>query len=84
MRAMINDKYPEQQLRIAINAQTPHKFILSKDNMNTIALDIPNSLKNSEWLTLNFYFDNPIQPKTVAPSNDDRYLSIGLISASFE
>ena len=84
LRAMVNARYPEQRLRIGIDRHAPTEFVLTKDSLNTINLDIPRELKNSGFFTLNFYFDNPIQPKDIGAGTDDRYLSIGLMSVSFQ
>ena len=84
VRAFVNDKNPQQIVKVRINNQS--RTILALTNFENNKIDIP--LHAADWnnhaIKVELEFQNSISPKSLGISNDDRVLAIGLISARYE
>ena len=83
VRAIVNSQHPTSHLNIVVNEKQVQKLNLTQGDQNYITIPITAAIQEAGFLQLDFEFLNPIRPKDIGMGNDDRRLSIGLISATF-
>ena len=75
----INDLRKTQHVKIICNGNEISEAVFDNSNQQTINLIVPND--NDGNLDFVFEFDNPVSPKELGLSNDERKLSLGFIDA---
>ena len=83
VRAIVNSQHPTSHLNIVVNEKQVQKLNLTQGDQNYITIPITAAIQEAGFLQLDFEFLNPVRPKDIGMGNDDRRLSIGLISATF-
>jgi len=78
-----NKLHPEQKIRVALNGNNQQNLNFRSSAQSEILIPLTAEDLNHAFLQLDFEFLNPIRPKDIGMGNDDRRLSIGLISATF-
>lgn len=84
MRALVNSAQPTQQIRISINEQAPISVTLDRDEKNRIDLLLDPKVIEDGYVRLVFELPTARRPKDIGIGDDDRLLSIGLVSAVYE
>ncbi len=84
MRALVGSTHPEQRIEIDINGEGRTLFILRNLEGNSITVPVPPNLVNLPFINVRLQFQNPVKPKNLGYASDDnRQISVGLISAEF-
>ena len=83
LRAFVNTKHPSQQVEIWINGYLAKTVSLSQFEGNRITLNLPASNLDNAYLNLEFKLLNPIRPKDLGMSLDDRLLGVGIVWVKF-
>ena len=83
LRALVNTKHPTQNIEIWINGTFVKKVSLSQFEGNRITLNLPASNSGNEYLNLDFKLLNPVRPKDLGMSLDDRLLGVGIVGVIF-
>lgn len=90
LRALVSKAHPEQKISIRLNGAPPLFFTLKNLEENLIKLRLPSPMvanqigSRTKVLKIEIESFNPIEPKKLDMGDDQRLLSIGLISAKFE
>jgi hypothetical protein len=82
-RAFVTAKHPTQEIGMIINGEQRPNITLTKDSNNQITIPMTKADQQAGYLNIEFKFKNPAKPKDLGMGDDDRLLSIGLISAAF-
>jgi hypothetical protein len=56
---------------------------LSRFDNNQIIIDVPNKVRNQDFIEIDFSLPNAISLKSLGTADDDRLLGIGLKKAAF-
>ena len=80
-RAFISSQHPLQRVSIWANGIFIKQVDLKQGDQNLIDIPIPKQALIPGYVRLEFEFFDRIRPMDTSNSKDDRYLSIGLISA---
>lgn len=83
MRAFISPLHPSQSVDIYVNGQFLRNAILTQVEGNQIEV-ILDEADQAKYLAIELRFRNPEMPKELGMGDDDRLLSIGLVSAKFQ
>ncbi|MDN7931015.1 hypothetical protein QZM52_06870 [Burkholderia metallica] len=82
--ALVNAARKEQSVDVFVNGLSSGSVVLSASNDNRFDIRVPeNALSGTgraELLTLDFKFRDPVSPKALGISGDDRRLAMGLTS----
>ena len=84
VRALVNVKQPHQNIDIFIDNRYRTKVKLSKFEDNEIQIPLEPTDWRSPQLKLQLKFQNPASPKSLGMGNDDRIMSVGLISGRYQ
>ena len=80
LRALVNDKHPNQLIEVYVKNRLIKSVALTKDSGNVIEIPIEKNDLHSNFLDIDFKFKNPIRPSDLGINEDDRTLAIGLES----
>ena len=80
-RAFISSRHPLQRVSIWANGIYIKQVDLKQGDQNLIDIPIPKQVLIPGYVRLEFEFFDRIRPMDISNSKDDRYLSMGLISA---
>jgi hypothetical protein len=83
LRAFVSKKNPMQKFQIFENNKFLGIFTANKFDNNLFVIPVTAAAVREGFIDLNFNFDRPKSPKELSLGDDDRKLSIGLISATF-
>ena len=83
-RAFVNQRHPIQRVSIWADGVFIKQVVLSKGDQNLIDIPVPSKSLNLGYVNLEFQFLDRIRPKDISDNSDDRYLSMGLVSAKFK
>jgi hypothetical protein len=84
LRALIAKNLPSQELKISIDGKLFDRFVLSQGAGNKINLKIPKFLLKKGFLVLDFSLPDAARPADLGiTADDERLLSIGLVSATW-
>jgi hypothetical protein len=83
MRALIAPGVPTQKYSLLANGEAVATQALTKAEGNRIIIPITGSISKAGFLNLEFRFFNRAKPKDMGIGEDNRNLSIGLVSARF-
>jgi hypothetical protein len=83
MRAFVSPLHPSQSVDIYVKGQFLRNVILTQVEGNQIEVMLDES-DQTKYLAIEFRFRNPEIPKLIGMGDDDRLLSIGLVSAKFQ
>ena len=83
IRAFLPQGYPIQDVEIWVNGFKEQTLALSQET-TTVSIALTSQVLKDGYLMLGFRLNNPISPKKIRLGDDDRLLSIGLISAKFQ
>jgi len=91
LRAFVSAKNPSQKLEIIVNGQIQKTLLLKKASDNLVQLEVADLLRYSKEaditspkkLEIIFRSTPTFSPKSIGLGNDDRLLSVGLVSAIF-
>lgn len=84
LRALIAPSVPLQKYSLSINGMPFITQTLTQAQGNQLVIPITPAMNKVGFIALNFRFFNRVRPKDIGIGNDDRNLSIGLVSARFE
>jgi len=82
-RALVSESHPLQKIEININGVLYKQLNLTKGDQNRIEIPITQSYKNQGFLNIEFKFLNAVRPKAVGIGDDERMITLGLMSATF-
>jgi len=82
MRALVNPTHPKQEILIDINGQAPVPYVLERDDHNQITIPLSSKVQEDGYVQLVFDLPTAKRPKDIGIGDDERLLSIGLISAT--
>jgi len=82
-RAFIVPKHPVQTVAIWANGVFIKKVELTKGDQNLIDIPIPAKSLIPGYVSLEFEFLSRARPRDLGYNQDDRYLSMALVSARF-
>ena len=80
--AYINPKHPEQIIEIYLDGKLQKKEKLSKKDISHVDLIIPPDISRN-YIKIEFKLINPVRPKDLDGTDDNRQLGIGLVGATF-
>jgi hypothetical protein len=83
LNAFINSAHPIQKVQVTANGNKLFNIELKQNLNNKVKLNIPNTSKEAGYLLLSFAFSNPISPKALGISEDNRSLAIGIVSGKY-
>jgi len=83
LRALISKQHPSQMVDLKVNGQVQKTLYFSSAEHNSLIVPITPKIQKDNFMEIEFIFKNPITPKSIGMGDDDRLLSIGLISAVF-
>ena len=84
LRALIAKNLPSQELNISIDGKIFDRYVLSQGAGNKINLKIPKFLLKKGFLVLDFSLPDAARPADLGiTADDERLLSIGLVSATW-
>ena len=84
LRALISKNLSAQNIQISANGHNLGSFTLHKGAGNLVEIKVPSQLQKEEFITLNFYLPNAARPIDLGiTADDERLLSIGLVSAKW-
>ena len=84
MRALIAPGIPAQKFSLSVNGAPIMTQTLTKAEGNVINIPITDAIANAGFINLEFQLVNRVRPKDIGIGDDDRNLSIGLVSARFD
>jgi len=82
-RAFVSPRHPTQEITLMVNGQQREDLILTKDSNNLITISITKEDRQAGHLVINLKFKNPVRPQDLGMGDDQRLLSIGLVSGVF-
>ena len=80
--AFVSGKHPRQDFEL-LGAGTPKSYQLIKSQGNAVDILVPQAAKDAGYIEIGLKVINPISPKDLGLSDDDRHLGVGLVSATF-
>jgi hypothetical protein len=84
MRALIAPGVPAQKFSLSVNGVLTMTKTLTQAEGNVISIPINDAITKAGFINLEFQFFNRVRPKDIGIGEDDRNLSIGLVSAQFD
>ena len=78
-----NVSQKDQHLKISVNGQPAQSYTLTKDEKNSIAIELSSNIVRAGYISLALEMPSARRPRDIAMGDDDRLLSVGLISATF-
>ena len=84
LRAFVNDLNQYQRIEVIEHGTFINTFHLNKFENNMLIIPITPKIISNGYVDLVFKFDKPISPRHLGIGQDDRTLSIGLVSVIFE
>ncbi|MCE7530523.1 DUF6311 domain-containing protein [Polynucleobacter sp. IMCC 29146] len=83
LNAFISSAHPKQKVQVMANGKNLLDVELKQNSDNKVELNIPQFAKEAGHLLLSFTFSNPISPKALGISEDNRSLAIGIVSGKY-
>ena len=83
MRALVTKEHPNQIIGVTVNGNPMETVTLTNAELNTLRIPLSAVSNKTGYVDVHFQFRNPITPKSIGMGDDERLLSIGLISAVF-
>ena len=83
INAFISHLHRTQEIEILSNYQALQKISLIKPYGNKIQIMLDKKTIANSYIQIQLKLLNPISPKSLGMSNDDRRLGVGLVSAKF-
>ncbi|MCE7505255.1 DUF6311 domain-containing protein [Polynucleobacter sp. IMCC30063] len=83
MRALVTKEHPNQIIGVTVNGNPMETVTLTNAELNTLRIPLSAVSNKTGYVEVHFQFRNPITPKSIGMGDDDRLLSIGLLSAVF-
>lgn len=80
MRALVTASHPKQEVSVWVNSEFQKRVVLTKDQGNTILIDIPNTSPKQDYITIELRLHTKVRPKDLGLGDDVRELAIGLVS----
>ena len=84
MRALIAPDVPAQKFSLFVNGVLMMTQTFTRSEGNVIKIPITDAIAKAGFINLEFQFFNRVRPKDIGIGEDDRNLSVGLVSARFE
>ncbi|WP_146126348.1 hypothetical protein [Burkholderia multivorans] len=86
--ALVNGQRKEQMVNVSVNGVNSASVLLNEPANNVFSIRIPadvlRDMPNSGLLKLKFEFHDPVSPRALGISGDDRTLAMGLISLAIK
>jgi hypothetical protein len=83
-RALVSPLHPLQIVDVLVNDKPIKRYQFTIPEHNSIYIPITPELVRQGYITVQFHFLNPIQPKNIGMGSDSRALSLGVESAIFK
>ena len=83
MRSFAHDNVDQQVFELWVNDSYVKKVVLPKLGDASVKINLAEIKDQKNYLVIDFKNVNPTKPKDLGMGNDDRLLSIGLVSATF-
>jgi len=83
IQPFLSPKVTNQPISFRISGDEWQALTIKSTDQSDIHISLNRLQENMRFLTVEFQFHNPIRPKDVGIGDDQRQLSIGLISARF-
>lgn len=83
LNALVTPSWPTQRVNLSVNGQFKQTVTLSSNLNNIVDIPLSKSELKTEAITVNFVLPDRVTPSKLGIANDDRELSVGIISAVF-
>ena len=84
MNALVSPKHPIQRIEIRVGGGPTQNFALSKPVGNMITLELSQQKRPTNYVEVEIRSLDRIAPKQINFGNDDRNLSVAIVSCFFQ